>query len=188
MMNVANPEEAFRLSFIPNDGVGLAREEFIISNYIKVHPLALIDYAKIDDPEVKANIDKLTAGYDDKPQFFVDKLAQGVAMIAAAFYPKDVIVRLSDFKTNEYANLIGGRAYEPVEENPMLGFRGASRYYNERYRAGFALECRAMKKVRDEMGLTNRQTDDSFLPHRRGRAQSHCRNGETRPQTRRGRS
>jgi pyruvate,water dikinase len=155
MMNVANPEEAFRLSFIPNDGVGLAREEFIISSYIKVHPLALIDYATIDSAELRMNIDDLTAGYDDKPQFFVDKLAQGVAMIAAAFYPKDVIVRLSDFKTNEYANLIGGRAYEPVEENPMLGFRGASRYYNPRYQAGFALECRAMKKVRDEMGLTN---------------------------------
>ena len=106
-------------------------------------------------PKSKPNIDHLTVGYDDKPQFFVDKLAQGVAMIAAAFYPKDVIVRLSDFKTNEYANLIGGRAYEPIEENPMLGFRGASRYYNERYQAGFALECRAMKKVRDEMGLTN---------------------------------
>lgn len=155
MMNVANPDEAFRLSFIPNDGIGLAREEFIISNYIKVHPLALIDYEKIEDQNIKASIDRLTAGYDDKPQFFVDKLAQGVATIAAAFYPKDVIVRLSDFKTNEYANLIGGRAYEPVEENPMLGFRGASRYYNERYQAGFALECRAMKKVRDEMGLTN---------------------------------
>jgi pyruvate,water dikinase len=155
MMNVANPEEAFSLSFIPNDGVGLAREEFIISNYIKVHPLALVDYAKIDDPEAKATIGRLTTGYEDKPQFFVDKLAQGVAMIAAAFYPKDVIVRLSDFKTNEYANLIGGRAYEPVEENPMLGFRGASRYYNERYQAGFELECRAMRKVRDEMGLTN---------------------------------
>jgi pyruvate, water dikinase len=155
MMNIANPEEAFALSFIPNDGIGLAREEFIISNYIKVHPLALVDYAKLEDPQIKANIDRLTAGYDDKPQFFVDKLAQGVAMIAAAFYPKDVIVRLSDFKTNEYANLIGGRAYEPVEENPMLGFRGASRYYNERYQAGFALECRAMKKVRDEMGLAN---------------------------------
>ena len=155
MMNVANPEEVFTLSFIPNDGVGLAREEFIISNYIKVHPLALLDYAKIEDAEVKAKIDQLTAGYDDKAQFFVDKLAQGVAMIAAAFYPKDVIVRLSDFKTNEYANLIGGRAYEPVEENPMLGFRGASRYYNPRYQAGFALECRAMKKVREEMGLTN---------------------------------
>ena len=155
MMNVANPEEAFRLSFIPNDGVGLAREEFIISNYIKVHPLALARLREDRRREVKAEIDKLTVGYDDKPQFFVDKLAQGVAMIAAAFYPKDVIVRLSDFKTNEYANLIGGRAYEPVEENPMLGFRGASRYYNERYQAGFALECRAMKKVRDEMGLTN---------------------------------
>ena len=155
MINVANPEEAFRISFIPNDGVGLAREEFIISSYIKVHPLALVDYAKIDNPETKANIHKLTAGYDDKPQFFVDKLAQGVAMIAAAFYPKDVIVRLSDFKTNEYANLIGGRPYEPVEENPMLGFRGASRYYNPRYQTGFALECRAMKKVRGEMGLTN---------------------------------
>ena len=155
MMNVGNPQEAFAFSFIPSDGVGLAREEFIVSNYIKVHPLALIDYAKIDDAEVKAQIDRLTMGYDDKPQFFVDKLAQGVAMIAAAFYPKDVIVRLSDFKTNEYANLIGGRAYEPVEENPMLGFRGASRYYNPRYEAGFALECRAMKKVREEMGLTN---------------------------------
>ena len=155
MMNVANPEGAFALSFIPNDGVGLAREEFIITSYIKAHPLALLNYAKIEDASVRAEIDKLTAGYDDKVQFFVDKLAQGVSMIAAAFYPKDVIVRLSDFKTNEYANLVGGRSYEPVEENPMLGFRGASRYYNPRYQAGFALECRAMKKVRDEMGLTN---------------------------------
>jgi pyruvate,water dikinase len=155
MMNVANPEAALGLSFIPNDGVGLAREEFIITSYIKIHPLALVDYAKIDDQEVRIEIDKLTVGYADKPQFFVDKLAQGVAMIAAAFYPKDVIVRLSDFKTNEYANLIGGRAYEPTEENPMLGFRGASRYYNPRYQAGFALECRAMKKVREEMGLKN---------------------------------
>jgi len=117
--------------------------------------LALVDYAKSDDAKLRTEIDQLTAGYDDKPQFFVDKLAQGVAMIAAAFYPKDVIVRLSDFKTNEYANLIGGSAYEPTEENPMLGFRGASRYYHPRYQAGFALECRAMKKVRNEMGLTN---------------------------------
>jgi pyruvate,water dikinase len=155
MMNVANPENAFALSFIPNDGVGLAREEFIITSYIKAHPLALIDYAKLQDPEVKAQIDKLTAGYEDKAQFFVDKLAQGIGMIAAAFYPKDVILRLSDFKTNEYANLVGGRAYEPVEENPMLGFRGASRYCNPRYQAGFALECRALKKVREEFGLTN---------------------------------
>jgi len=155
MMNVGNPEEALGLSFTPNDGVGLAREEFIISTYIKIHPLALLDYDRLTDASVKAQIDQLTTGYTDKPQFFVDKLAQGVAMIAAAFYPKDVILRLSDFKTNEYANLIGGKAYEPSEENPMIGFRGASRYYNARYQAGFALECRAMKKVRDEMGLAN---------------------------------
>ena len=155
MMNLANPEEAFALSFIPNDGVGLARMEFIISTYIKIHPLALIHFAQLADAAAKAEIEKLTAGYTDKPQCFVDKLAQGVAMIAAAFYPKDVILRLSDFKTNEYANLIGGRAYEPAEENPMLGFRGASRYYHPRYQAGFELECRAVKKVRDEMGLTN---------------------------------
>ena len=155
MMNLANPEGAFALSFTPNEGVGLARMEFIISTYIKIHPLALIDFDTLADAKAKAEIEKLTAGYTDKPQFFVDKLAQGVAMIAAAFYPKDVILRLSDFKTNEYANLIGGKAYEPAEENPMLGFRGASRYYHPRYRAGFALECRAVKKVRDEMGLTN---------------------------------
>lgn len=155
MMNVANPEEAFRLSFVPNDGVGLAREEFIIANSIKAHPLALLNYSKLEDPAVKAEIDRLTAGYPDKAQFFVDKLAQGVGMIAAAFYPKDVIVRLSDFKSNEYANLIGGRRYEPVEENPMLGFRGASRYYDPRYQAGFALECRALRDVRELMGLTN---------------------------------
>lgn len=155
MMNVGNPEEAFALSFIPNDGVGLAREEFIISTYIKVHPLALLNYDRLDDAAVKAEIDRLTVGYADKAQFFVDKLAQGVAMIAAAFYPKDVIVRLSDFKSNEYASLVGGRGYEPTEENPMIGFRGASRYYDSRYQAGFALECRAMKKVRGEMGLTN---------------------------------
>jgi pyruvate,water dikinase len=155
MMNVGNPKEAFSLSFIPNDGVGLAREEFIIANFIKVHPLALLDHEKIDDPALKAEIDRLTAGYPDKAEFFVEKLAQGVAMIAAAFYPKDVIVRMSDFKSNEYADLVGGRRYEPVEENPMIGFRGASRYYDERYRRGFALECRAMRRVRDDMGLTN---------------------------------
>jgi pyruvate,water dikinase len=155
MMNVANPQEAFRLSSIPNDGIGLAREEFIITTYIKIHPMALIDFERLEDRAVRAEIERLTAGYADKSQFFIDKLAQGVAMIGAAFYPKDVIVRLSDFKTNEYANLVGGKPYEPVEENPMIGFRGASRYYDPRYRAGFALECRAMKKVRDEMGLDN---------------------------------
>lgn len=155
MMNLANPDEAFSLSFIPNEGVGLARMEFIITNSIKIHPLALVDFERLEDPVAKAEIERLTKGYADKPQFFVDKLAQGVGMLAAAFYPKDVILRLSDFKTNEYANLIGGKPYEPNEENPMLGFRGASRYYNPRYQAGFALECRAAKKVRDEMGLTN---------------------------------
>jgi pyruvate,water dikinase len=155
MMNVGNPDEAFALSFIPNDGVGLAREEFIITTYIKVHPLALLDFDKLTDAAAKSAIEQLTSGYSDKAQFFVDKLAQGAGMIAAAFFPKDVILRLSDFKTNEYKNLIGGTAYEPDEENPMIGFRGASRYYNPRYQAGFALECRAVKKVRDEMGLRN---------------------------------
>ena len=155
MMNVGNPEEAFRLSFLPNDGVGLAREEFIISNSIKIHPKALLDYERLTDPDVKDAIDRLTVSYADKPLFFVERLAQGVAMIAAAFYPNDVIIRMSDFKTNEYANLVGGQPYEPTEENPMIGFRGASRYYDERYRDGFALECRAMKQVRDNMGLSN---------------------------------
>src|SRR5687768_7333697 len=137
------------------DGVGLAREEFIISSYIKVHPMALLHYENLDDLALVRQIREITAGYPGKPQFFVDKLAQGAAMIAAAFYPKDVILRLSDFKTNEYANLVGGRTYEPQEENPMIGFRGASRYYNDRYRRAFALECHAVKKVRDEMGLKN---------------------------------
>lgn len=154
MMNLGNPAEALRLSQLPNDGVGLARLEFIVSTYIKIHPMALLHPERLSANDRRL-IDELTAGYDDKPQYFVDKLAEGVAMIAAAFHPHDVIVRLSDFKTNEYANLIGGQPFEPVEENPMLGFRGASRYYHERYREGFALECRAMHKVRDDMGLTN---------------------------------
>ncbi|HNL10610.1 MAG TPA: hypothetical protein PKM44_08870, partial [Turneriella sp.] len=155
MINVANPEEAFRTSQVPNDGVGLARMEFIINSYIKIHPLALLNYDKLTDRAVIGQIDQLTKGYADKAQFFVDELARGVAMIGAAFYPHDVIVRMSDFKSNEYANLIGGAIYEPTEENPMIGFRGASRYYHEKYRDGFALECRAMKKVREEMGLSN---------------------------------
>jgi pyruvate,water dikinase len=155
MLNVANPDDAFRLAMVPNDGVGLARMEFIIANWIRIHPQALVDFATLADAEAKAEIARMTAGYADKPQFFVDQLAQGVAMLAAAFHPHDVILRFSDFKTNEYANLLGGRAYEPVEENPMLGFRGASRYYHPRYRAAFALECRAVKQVREVMGLTN---------------------------------
>lgn len=155
MINVANPEEAFRTSQIPNDGVGLARMEFIINSFIRVHPLALLNYNQLDDRNLKDTIDLLTVGYADKTAYFIDRLAQGVAMIGAAFYPNDVIVRMSDFKSNEYANLIGGAQYEPTEENPMIGFRGASRYYHEKYRDGFALECKAMKKVREEMGLTN---------------------------------
>jgi pyruvate,water dikinase len=154
MMNVGNPAEAFALSFAPNDGVGLARLEFIINNAIGVHPLALVRYAQLVG-QSRADVDRLTASYADKPAFFVDKLAEGVATIAAAFYPKDVIVRLSDFKTNEYARLAGGIDFEPHEENPMIGFRGASRYYDDRYRDGFALECRAMRRVREDMGLTN---------------------------------
>jgi len=155
MMNVGNPEIAFDLASIPNDGVGLARLEFIINNYIRIHPMALIQFEKVTDPKVREEIETLTRGYANKADFFVDRLAQGVAKIGAAFYPKDVIVRMSDFKSNEYANLVGGSYFEPVEENPMIGFRGASRYYDDRYRDGFALECRAMRKVRNEMGLTN---------------------------------
>jgi pyruvate,water dikinase len=157
LVNVANPAEAMRIAQLPNDGVGLAREEFIVTNYIKVHPLALIGYETLEDRKAKAEIAALTRGYaaDAKPQYFVDKLAEGAAMIAAAFYPRDVILRFSDFKTNEYADLLGGKPFEPTEENPMLGFRGASRYYHPRYREGFALECRGIKRVRDEMGLTN---------------------------------
>lgn len=155
MMNIGTPDQAFSESFIPNDGVGLAREEFIISDYIKIHPLALINYPHLKDKKAVKVIGELTKLYKDKKQYFIDRLASGVAIIAAAFYPKDVIVRLSDFKTNEYANLTGGREFEPKEDNPMIGWRGASRYYDEKYRAGFVLECKALKKVRDEMGLNN---------------------------------
>jgi pyruvate, water dikinase len=155
MMNVGNPETAFDIASIPNDGVGLARLEFIINNYIRLHPMALIEFDKVKDRKTRKEIESLTKGYTDKTDFFVDKLAQGVAKIGAAFYPNDVIVRMSDFKSNEYANLVGGRYFEPVEENPMIGFRGASRYYDDAYRDGFVLECKAMKKVRNEMGLSN---------------------------------
>ncbi|ABE51755.1 phosphoenolpyruvate synthase [Methanococcoides burtonii] len=155
MMNLGNPEEAFSLSMIPNDGIGLARLEFIISSYIKVHPMALIHPEKVEDESVLEEIEKLTDGYKSKEDYFVEKLSQGVATIVASFYPKPVVVRMSDFKSNEYASLIGGKYFEFEESNPMIGFRGASRYYDERYREGFALECKAMKKVRDEMGLTN---------------------------------
>jgi len=155
LMNIGNPEDAFSLSAIPNDGVGLARLEFIIANHIQAHPMALVHFDELTDPKVKTQLTDLTAFYKDKTQYFVDKLAQGTGLIAAAFYPKPVIVRLSDFKTNEYAHLLGGQQFEPVEDNPMIGWRGASRYYHDRYREGFALECRAMKMVREGMGLVN---------------------------------
>lgn len=155
LMNVGNPEEAFGLSAIPCDGVGLARFEFIIANHIKAHPLALIHFEELEDPFVKREIARLTALYDHKPDFFVDKLAHGIGMIAAAFYPNPVVVRMSDFKSNEYANLLGGKQFEPKEENPMIGWRGASRYYDQKYSEAYGLECFALKKVRDEMGLTN---------------------------------
>jgi len=152
---IGEPEKAFQLSFLPNDGVGLMRLEFIINNYVRVHPMALAKFEQVTDELDRVKITNLTHTYPCKQQYFVDKLAEGVATIAAAFYPREVIVRMSDFKTNEYAGLIGGKYFETEEENPMIGFRGASRYYNERYREGFKLECEAMKIVRDEMGLTN---------------------------------
>ncbi len=152
---LADPENAFQLSFYPNNGVGLLRMEFIITHWVKIHPMALVNFDAIKESAVKNQIAEMTKNYKDKKTYFIDKLAEGIAIIAAAFFPKEVIVRLSDFKTNEYANLIGGTDFEPHEENPMLGFRGASRYYNDLYKAGFALECAAIKKVREQMGLEN---------------------------------
>ncbi|MCW5199832.1 phosphoenolpyruvate synthase, partial [Desulfobulbus sp. F1] len=161
MMNLAIPEKAFTECQIPNDGVGLAREEFIINSHIGLHPLALYNYEELkksSDPEkqeIVRQIDAKTGAYSDKRQFFIDKVAEGVGRIAAGFYPKDVIVRLSDFKSNEYANLVGGHLYEPNEENPMIGWRGASRYYDPKYRPAFELECQGLLKARNDMGLTN---------------------------------
>jgi len=155
MMNLGNPETAFMESFIPNQGVGLARQEFIVSTYIKIHPMALINFNKLTKAADKDLIAGHTVHYQNKSQFFVDKLAEGIGRIAGAFYPRDVIVRLSDFKTNEYANLIGGQEFEPQEDNPMLGWRGASRYYSPKYLPAFKLECQALKKAREAMGLIN---------------------------------
>jgi pyruvate, water dikinase len=155
MMNVGEPDVAFASSKLPNDGIGLARLEFIINNYIKIHPLALINYNKLKDKVAKNKISKLTDNYKNKSQYFVDRLAYGIAMIASSVYPKEAIVRLSDFKSNEYANLIGGSDYEPQESNPMIGWRGASRYYSPNFIEAFKLECKALKKVREEMGLKN---------------------------------
>lgn len=155
MFILADPDKAYQLSFYPNKGVGLMRLEFVINNSIRVHPMALVKYDELSDEAVKKEIAALCSGYADKREYFVDKLSQAIGTIAAAFYPREVIVRMSDFKTNEYANLLGGRQFEEEEENPMIGFRGASRYYHERYREGFRLECDAMKVVRNDMGLHN---------------------------------
>jgi pyruvate, water dikinase len=155
MVNIASPTAAFRWWRLPAKGIGLARMEFIINNIIRIHPMALVRFAALKDPLARREIQKLTRGYPDKTAYFVDTLARGIAKIAAPFYPAPVIVRLSDFKSNEYAHLIGGAEFEPAEENPMLGLRGASRYYSERYREGFALECRAIQKLREELGFRN---------------------------------
>jgi len=155
MMNMASPAASFRWWRLPADGIGLARMEFIINNIIKIHPMALVRFDDLQDRDAQRHIAALTDGYEDKTEYFVDHLARGIARIAASQFPAPVIVRMSDFKTNEYANLIGGRQFEPAEENPMLGFRGASRYYSDRYREGFALECRAISRVREHIGLTN---------------------------------
>ncbi|MDP3330420.1 MAG: phosphoenolpyruvate synthase [Methylococcaceae bacterium] len=155
MLNIGNPEIAFKTSFLPNDGVGLARMEFIITEYIKAHPMALLHPEKVQDTDEREQLKRLTQNYATPGDFFIEKLSEGVGTIAAAFYPKPVVVRLSDFKTNEYATLLGGRWFEFDEANPMIGFRGASRYTHPAYAEGFALECAAMKRVRDDMGLTN---------------------------------
>ncbi len=155
LVNVGNPDIAFRTSLIPNDGVGLARIEFIISEYVKAHPMALLYPDRVQDPQERDKLERLTRHYPTGAEFFIEKLSEGVGTIAAAFYPKPVVVRMSDFKSNEYASLLGGRAFEPVESNPMLGFRGASRYAHPSYAEGFGLECAAMRRVREDMGLTN---------------------------------
>lgn len=155
MLNLANPAAAYRWWRLPADGIGLVRMEFVVTNAIQVHPMALVQFNKLKDAKVKDEISQLTAGYDYKPDYFVDKLSHGFAALCAAVYPKPAIIRMSDFKTNEYARLVGGREFEPDEENPMLGFRGASRYYSPRYKDGFALECHAIKRLREKMGFTN---------------------------------
>jgi pyruvate,water dikinase len=155
MINLANPDAGFRWWSLPADGVGLARMEFIVGNLIRIHPMALVHFERVEDEKARRTIEALTRGFDDRTEYFVDTLARGIAKIAASRYPDPVVVRFSDFKTNEYADLIGGAAFEPREANPMLGFRGASRYYDERYREAFALECRAIRRAREELGFDN---------------------------------
>ena len=152
---LSDPDRAFQLSFYPNNGIGLLRMEFIITHLIKVHPMALVKFDQISDSKIKKTIEEFTWQYKDKKDYFVEELSRGLAVMAAAFYPKEVIVRMSDLKSNDYANLIGGKEFEPEEENQMLGFRGAARYYHPLYKDGFELECKAIVKIRDEMGLTH---------------------------------
>ncbi len=166
MMNVGNPDRAFDFACLPNEGVGLARLEFIINRMIGVHPRALLEFDD-QEPGLQNEIRELMKGYDSPREFYVGRLTEGIATLGAAFYPKRVIVRLSDFKSNEYANLVGGERYEPEEENPMLGFRGAGRYVSESFRDCFALECEAMKRVRNDMELTNVEDDGPVRPYRR---------------------
>jgi pyruvate,water dikinase len=156
-MIVADPDLVFKYSFTPNKGAGLVREEFIVTNFIKVHPNALIHYDKLTDKHLKKQIDDLTVGHTSRTDFYIEKLMYGIAIIASAFYPHEVILRFSDFKTNEYASLLGGKDFEPEEENPMVGWRGASRYYDPNFESAFALECKAVKRVREELGLYNLQ-------------------------------
>ncbi|MEK6216658.1 MAG: PEP-utilizing enzyme, partial [Boseongicola sp.] len=155
MLNLANPSAALRWWRLPVGGVGLARMEFVVGNAVRVHPMALAHPERVSDPDARAKIEELTIGYDSKPDYFTDRLARGLSRIAAFCYPKPVIIRMSDFKTNEYANLLGGSDFEPQEENPMIGFRGASRYYSDEYRDGFALECQAIARLRGQMGFDN---------------------------------
>jgi pyruvate,water dikinase len=155
MLNVGSPAMAFNYAYLPNKGVGLAREEFIINNYIQAHPLALLRHRELNDKELSSSIARMIRGFENEEDYFISKLAFGIARIASAFYPNKVIVRFSDFKSNEYFNLLGGKYFEPHEENPMIGWRGASRYYSPAYKEAFGLECKAIKRVREEMGLEN---------------------------------
>ncbi len=163
MLIAGDPGKAFALSFYPNDGVGLMRMEFIITHFIQVHPMALVKFDELKDAEAKEKIEKITHNYPTKEQYFIDKLAEGIATIASAFYPKDLIVRMSDFKTNEYSNLLGGKHFEPEEENPMIGFRGASRYYNDLYKEGFKLECLANRPGQIRISKFNSFNDPNIF-------------------------
>jgi len=162
-MNVGNPERAFDFAQLPNEGIGLARLEFIINNMIGIHPKALINYETLEDQKLKAKIDKKISAYESPKEFFIERMVEGIATLAAAFHPKPVILRMSDFKTNEYAHLLGGENYEPKEDNPMIGFRGATRYISEEFRDCFDLECEAIHRVREKMGLTNLQIMIPFV-------------------------